>query len=60
MFIDEQYTIIRRAAERNEKMWTDWSPVCNYGTKTYEQLIIDMKNSFFIQMEWMDNEINNM
>lgn len=60
LFIDEQYTIIRRAAERNEKMWTDWSPVCNYGTKTYEQLIIDMKNSFFIQMEWMDNEINNM
>ncbi len=41
-------------------MWTDWNPVNNYETKTYEQLIKDMKNSFFIQLEWMDSEIKKL
>ncbi|MBR1639806.1 MAG: CotH kinase family protein [Treponema sp.] len=60
LFIEEQYELIHRAAERNETMWTDWNPVNNYETKTYEQLIKDMKNSFFIQLEWMDSEIKNL
>lgn len=60
LFIEEQYELIHRAAERNETMWTDWNPVNNYETKTYEQLIKDMKNSFFIQLEWMDSEIKKL
>ena len=59
-FIDEQYELIHKSAERNEKMWPVWNDWNHYPEKTYEEIVTDMKNCFLEQLEWMDEEIQNL
>ncbi|UTC48243.1 CotH kinase family protein [Treponema vincentii] len=58
-FIDAQYKLIHNAAERNETLWTDWHKVNQYPEKTYHQLVLDIKQAFIDQLEWMGSEIEN-
>lgn len=60
IFIDAQYTLIHNAAERNETMWTEWHPVNQYPEKTYHQLVLDIKQAFIDQLDWMDAEIDQL
>lgn len=58
-FIDSQYTIIRRAAERNDMMWPDWCPENKASERTYKQSVEAMKEAFVEQINWMDTKIQN-
>lgn len=57
-FIDGQYDLIRRSAERNEMMWPDYCEEFNTTEKTYHQSVIEMKEAFLTQLEWMDQKIS--
>ena len=59
-YIDEQYTLIRNSALRNEVMWNDWSYVNRYPQISYDQLVKEMKETFIEQLEWMNNIIEKM
>lgn len=56
-FIDSQYQLIRRAAERNDKMWPEFCPETKADEKSYEQNVMEMKEAFIKQVEWMDESI---
>lgn len=58
-FIDDQYKLIKRAALRNDKMWPNFCPETKAAEKTYEQNVMEMKDAFVKQIEWMDNSIQN-
>lgn len=58
-FIDDQYQLIKRAALRNDKMWPNFCPETMADTKTYEQNVMEMKDAFIKQIEWMDHSIQN-
>ncbi len=58
-FIDDQYELIKRAALRNDKMWPNFCPETKADEKTYEQNVMEMKDAFIKQIEWMDNSIQN-
>lgn len=55
-FIDGQYRLIRRSAERNEKMWPDWI----VPSSSYEQSVIEMRDAFLRQLNWMDGKIRSL
>lgn len=55
-FIDENYTLIRESAERNELMWSRWY----FPNETYKQTVTEMRDAFMIQLYWMDEQIRNM
>lgn len=75
-YIDEQYTNIRRAALRNETMWTNtykkaidsrpwYSPrriahSIKHPYRSYDKLIPNMKSSFLEQLNVMDKNINSL
>lgn len=58
-YIDEQASLIRKAALRNEKMWPDWHPINNYPEKSWDEMINDMKRSLLRQIGWMDEQYNH-
>ncbi len=60
VFIDEQYEIIHRGAERNDNLWNDWHPLWSYPEKNYKQIILEMKEAFLKQLEWMNLEIEQL
>lgn len=55
-YIDEQYHTIYRSAKRNEMIWPDWIVPAS----SYEQSVQEMKEAFVTQLNWMDEQINNM
>lgn len=59
-FIDEQYDKIHKAAERNEIMWNEWHSVNSFPSKSYYQIVSEMKDAFSRQLSWMDSEINSL
>lgn len=59
IYIDSQYQIIRRAAERNDQMWPEWCPENMAHERTYRQSVDAMKDAFVDQVNWMDAKIQN-
>lgn len=57
-YIDEEASLIRNAALRNEKMWSDWHPLNNYPSKSWDEMINDMKVNLLRQIGWMDEQYN--
>lgn len=57
-YIDEQYALIYHSALRNEKMWPEWHELNQYGIKSYRDVVLDMKQSYSEQLEWMDSQIS--
>lgn len=55
-FIDDQYRLIYKSAKRNELMWPDWIVPAD----SYEQSVEQMKDAFMQQLNWMDEQIQNM
>ena len=58
-YIDEQASLIRNAALRNEKMWPDWHPFNNYPDKSWDEMINDMKTNLLRQIGWIDEQYNH-
>lgn len=56
-FIFKQSDLIRRAAERNERMWPDWHPLNYPNDKTYTDLVKEMWNALQDQILWMDAKL---
>lgn len=53
--IDNKYKEIKRSAERNERLWTEWlNP-----SGTYEEHVNKMKNSFFSNIDQMESKIGS-
>lgn len=60
-YIDSQYKLIYNSALRNETLlWTSWHELYNYPNKSYYECVEDMKHNFIVQLDWMDNQINNL
>lgn len=59
-FIDNTFYKIYRAARRNEVMWPDWLKLNKYPEVSYDEIVGDMKEFIYIQMNWMDEQISNM
>ena len=57
-FIDEQYDLIHRSAERNEIMWPDYCEESHATEKTFHKSIEEMKDASVTQIEWMDKKIS--
>lgn len=51
--------MIHQSALRNEKMWPDWQELNQYGVKSYQEIVEEMKESFLKQLKWMDYQIMN-
>lgn len=60
VFIDEQYEIIHKAAERNEIIWSDWHTCNLYGEVSYKELVEEMKENYIIQLNWMNEQIEKL
>lgn len=56
-FIEKKYNQIHRAAERNEKMWPNWTFHNKYPQVSYYDYIQEMKKAFMLQLELLDNKI---
>lgn len=56
--IDSLYEYVHRSAERNEIMWPNWWPGYEFPQKSYKQNVIEMKQAFMTQLEYMDIMIN--
>lgn len=59
-YMDYLYNKVKRSAKRNELMWPNWHTVNCYPEKSYDQLYEEMKQSFFRQLEYMNNEIRKL
>lgn len=53
VYIDSQYNYIYRSARRNEVLWPDWP----YSLESFEQSVVEMKEAFSVQIEWMNSFI---
>lgn len=56
-YVDQLYQQIHRSAERNEQMWPNWHNLNKYGKISYKQLVDNIKDSFLVQLQWMDEQI---
>lgn len=57
VFIDDTYQRIRRSALKNEQMWPEWHEI--YGNKIFDECVMEMKNVFLRQIDYMDKVIEN-
>lgn len=59
-YIEMQYSMIHRAAERNEKKWSHWNNFTKYPNTSYKDIIKEMKESFIEQLSLTDAKIRNI
>lgn len=57
IYIDKQSAYLYRSALRNEAMWPSWHPLNNYPSKSYLELVSDMKTGLLNQLHYMDSQI---
>lgn len=56
LFIEDQYDLIHKSAERNAIMWPSWY----YHYNTYRDCVDEMKNNFIEQIDWLNEYIKNL
>ena len=56
-YIENQFELIHRSAERNEKMWPDYHPLNLLDERTYSEHTKEMWNALRDQIIWMDERL---